>query len=61
MKGLLVLILLVVLVGGAMKAAGLRLPLVDYPIGPIGIHDARGPAMPDVRLEPPGLGDFPNP
>jgi hypothetical protein len=60
MKALLLLLLAVVLVGGGLKLAGVRLPLLDYPIGPIGI-DTPGPAMPDIRVEPPGFDDFPAP
>lgn len=58
MKALLLVALLVVLVGGGLKAAGVRLPIIDYPLGPIGIFDGRGPAMPDVQVEAPGFGDF---
>jgi hypothetical protein len=61
MKNLLVLVLVVVLVGGALKVAGVRLPLIDYPVGPFGLFDGRGPAMPDIQIEPPGFGDFPAP
>jgi hypothetical protein len=61
MKNLLVLVLIVVLVGGALKVAGVRLPLIDYPVGPFGLFDGRGPAMPDIQIEPPGFGDFPAP
>jgi len=61
MRALLLFILVVVLVGGGLKLAGVRLPLIDYPIGPLGIYDGRGPAMPDVQIEPPGFGDFPAP
>ena len=57
MKALLLLLLVVVLVGGGMKLAGMRLPLLDYPVGPIGV-DTPGPAMPDVELEAPGFDDF---
>ena len=57
MKALLILVLAVVLAGGGLKLAGVRLPLIDYPIGPIGI-DTPGPAMPDVEIEAPGFGDF---
>jgi hypothetical protein len=57
MKALFLLVLLVVLVGGGLKAAGARLPIIDYPIGPIGV-EGRGPAMPDVQIEAPGFGDF---
>jgi len=58
MKALFLIVVLVVLVGGGLKAAGARLPIIDYPIGPIGIFDGRGPAMPDVQIEAPGFGDF---
>ena len=57
MRSLLLLILVLIVLGGALKMAGVRLPLVDYPIGPIGV-DTPGPAMPDVQIEPPGFGDF---
>jgi hypothetical protein len=58
MKALFLVILLVVLVGGGLKAAGVRLPIIDYPIGPIGIFDGRGPAMPEVQIQAPGFDDF---
>ena len=58
MKALFLLLLLVVLVGGGLKVAGVRLPIIDYPIG---IFDGRGPGMPDVQIEAPGFGDFPAP
>lgn len=57
MKALLLLVLIVVVVGGGLKMAGVRLPLLDYPIGPMGV-DTPGPAMPDIQIEPPGFGDF---
>ena len=57
MRSLLLLILVLVVVGAGLKMAGARLPLIDYPIGPIGV-DTPGPAMPDVQIEPPGFGDF---
>lgn len=60
MRALLLLILVVALVGGGLKVAGVRLPLIDYPIGPMGV-DTPGPAMPGVQIEPPGFGDFPAP
>lgn len=60
MRALLLLVLVVVLVGGGLKLAGVRLPLLDYPIGPMGV-DTPGPAMPGVQIEPPGFGDFPAP
>ena len=55
MRAILLLVLAVVLVGGGLKMAGVRLPLIDYPIGPIGIEG--GPGMPDVQIEPPGFDD----
>jgi len=60
MKALLLLVLVIVLVGGGLKLAGARLPLLDYPIGPMGV-DTPGPAMPDIQIEPPGFGEFPAP
>ena len=57
MKALLVLALIVVLVGGGLKMAGARLPLIDYPLGGIG-GPGTGPGMPDVQVEAPGFGDF---
>jgi hypothetical protein len=57
MRALLLLILVAVLVGGGMKLAGMRLPLLDFPIGPIGV-DGPGPGMPDIQVEPPGFDDF---
>jgi hypothetical protein len=56
MRALLLVLLVLVLVGGGLKLAGVRLPLIDYPLGPIGVEG--GPAMPDVQIEPPGFGDF---
>jgi hypothetical protein len=61
MKALFLFVLFIVLIGGGLKLAGVPLPLIDYPIGPIGIFDGRGPAMPDVQIEPPGFGEFPAP
>ena len=58
MKALLLTLLVVVVVGAGLKAVGVRLPIVDYPIGPIGVFDGRGPAMPDVQIQPPGFDDF---
>ena len=54
MRALLVLVLVLVVVGGGLKLAGVRLPLIDYPIGPIGV-DTPGPGMPDIQVEPPGF------
>lgn len=60
MRAVLLLVLVVVLVGGGLKMAGVRLPLIDYPIGPIGV-DTPGPGMPGVQIEAPGFGDVPAP
>ena len=57
MRALLLVILVVVLVGGGLKLTGVRLPLVDYPIGPMGVDSPR-PGMPDVHIEAPGFGDL---
>ncbi|MDQ3549810.1 MAG: hypothetical protein M3439_13440 [Chloroflexota bacterium] len=57
MKMLLVLALVLVVVGGGLKMAGARLPLIDYPLGPMGA-DAPGPGMPDIEVRPPGFDDF---
>lgn len=56
MRNLLIVLLVLVLLVGGLKLAGVRLPLIDYPIGPIGVEG--GPAMPGVEIEPPGFGDF---
>ena len=57
MKALLVLVLIIVVAGVGLKMAGVRLPLIDYPLGPIGVN-APGPGMPDIQVEPPGFGEF---
>lgn len=57
MRAMLLLVVVILLVGGGLKVAGVQLPLIDYPIGPIGV-DTPGPAMPGVQVEPPGFGDF---
>jgi hypothetical protein len=54
-KALLLFVLVLVLVGGGLKMAGVRLPLIDYPIGPVG--EGQGPGMPDVQIEAPGFED----
>lgn len=61
MKGLLWIVVVLVVVGGALKMAGFDLPIIDYPLGPIGVFDGRGPAMPDIQIQPPGFGEFPAP
>lgn len=55
MKPLLLIALMVVLVGSGLKMAGVPLPLVDYPIGPMGIDT---PGMPDVEVDAPGFDEF---
>ena len=57
MKALLILALVVLVIGGGLKMAGVRLPLIDYPLGSIG-GPGTGPGMPDIQVEPPGFGDF---
>jgi hypothetical protein len=57
MRALLLLLLVVILVAGGLKTAGMRLPLIDYPIGPIGAG-APAPGMPDVQINPPGFDDL---
>lgn len=39
MRALLLLVLVLAFVGGGLKLAGVRLPLIDYPIGPMGSTD----------------------
>ena len=55
MKALLLLVLVLVLVGGGLKMAGVRLPFIDYAVGPMG--QGNGPGMPDVGIEAPGFED----
>ena len=57
MKMLLALALVLVVVVGGLKMAGVRLPLIDYPLGPVGV-DGPGPGMPDIEVRPPGFDDF---
>jgi hypothetical protein len=59
MKALLLIVLVAVLLGGGLRMMGVPLPLIDYRVGPIGIYNGQGPAMPNVQIEPPGFGDFP--
>ena len=57
MKALLLFVLVLVLVGGGLKMAGVRLPFIDYPLGPVG--DDAGPGMPGVvEVDAPGFDDF---
>jgi hypothetical protein len=57
MRALLIFLLLIAVVGGGLKLAGMRLPLIDYPIGPIGVNGA-DPAMPDIQVQAPGFDEF---
>jgi hypothetical protein len=59
MRALLLIVLIVILVGGGLKMAGVQLPIIDYPLGPIGVEG--GPAVPGVRIEAPGFGDVTSP
>ena len=54
------LLLVLVVIGGGLKMAGMRLPIVDYPVGPIGSIHA-DPAMPNIQLEAPGFDEFDTP
>jgi hypothetical protein len=55
-KMLLMLVLVVVVIGAGMKMAGMDLPFIDYPIGPMGVD--RGPIGPKIEIEAPGFGGF---
>ena len=57
MRAVLVVLLVLIVVGVGIKLSGGRLPLIDYPIGPIGV-EGPGPAMPGVEIEAPGFGDL---
>jgi hypothetical protein len=57
MRSFLVLVLVIVVVGAGLKMAGVRLPLIDYPVGPIGVNGP-GPGMPDIEVRPPGFDEF---
>ena len=58
MRALLLIVLVVLLVGGGMKLAGVPIPFLDYSVGPMG--EGRGPGMPDVIIEAPGFEDAQN-
>ena len=60
MKALLLFVLVLVLVGGGLKMAGVRLPFIDYAVGPAGV-DTPGPFIPEQEIEAPGFGDFTGP
>ncbi len=52
MKALLLFLLVLLLIGGGMKVAGMQLPVLDYPVGPMS-----GPIFhPQVELVPGSLG-----
>lgn len=55
MRALLILALLVIVVGGGLKLAGVPLPFIDYAVGPFG--EGRGPGMPDIQIQAPGFDD----
>jgi hypothetical protein len=55
MKSLLLFVLVMVLVGGGLRMAGVRLPLIDYPLGPVG---GGNPGVPGVEIEAPGFDGF---
>lgn len=57
MKALLLFALVVVLVGGGLRMAGVRLPFLDYPIGPVGV-DTPGPFISDQEIEAPGFNNL---
>lgn len=59
MKALLLVVLVIVVVGGGLKMAGIRLPLLDFPLSQIGADS--GPMMPDVQIEAPGFRDISDP
>jgi hypothetical protein len=59
MRNLLIIIVLAVILVVGLKAAGVRLPFIDYAVGPIGAEN--GPAMPDIEIKAPGFGEFPAP
>ena len=59
MRALLLFVLVVVLVGGGLKLAGVPLPFIDYSVGPAG--EGRGPGMPDIQVEAPGFDEFDQP
>ena len=54
MKALLLFVLVIVLVGG-LRMAGVRLPLIDYPFGPVG---GGNPGVPGVEIEAPGFDEL---
>ena len=47
MKALLLFLLVLLLIGGGTKLAGMQLPVLDFPVGPLG--------QPQIQLEPGSL------
>ena len=48
-------VLVIVLIGGGLKLAGVPLPFIDYAVGPMG--EGTGPGMPDIQIDAPGFDD----
>lgn len=61
MKALLLIALMIALVGGGLKMAGHDLPIIDYPIGPMGGVDSPDPILPRIEIEAPGYDEVPAP
>jgi hypothetical protein len=53
---LMLVVVVVVVIGVGMKMAGLDLPFIDYPIGPMDIDG--GPIGLRIEIEAPGFGDL---
>lgn len=50
MKTLLVIALVAIVVVIGLKAAGMRVPILDFPLGPVGVPLTQ----PDIQVQPPG-------
>ena len=60
MRALLLLVLVVVLIGGGLKLAGVPLPFIDYRVGPFG--EGQGPGGGGrITIEAPGFDEFDQP
>lgn len=59
MRALLLLVLVVVLIGGGLKLAGVPLPFIDYRVGPFG--EGQGPGGGRITIEAPGFDEFDQP
>jgi hypothetical protein len=55
MKALLLLVLVLALIGGALKIAGVPLPFIDYSVG--GMGEGHGPNFGNVTIEAPGFNN----